>query len=151
MINPDAVRAQVEGNILQTLSRTLYEETTFDRSRVTSVDWSSYRLLRFPEVPRLEIALIDRPDLAAGGRRRSRLEPGAGGPGQRGVRRHRRPPARRSLQQRQAEGLADLTLGSPSRGCAGAAHRAMASEAVESAARPRPMIHLPQATTSKDV
>ena len=52
MINPDAVRAQVEGNILQTLSRTLYEETTFDRSRVTSVDWSSYRLLRFPEVPR---------------------------------------------------------------------------------------------------
>jgi len=62
MINPDAVRAQVEGNILQTLSRTLYEETTFDRSRVTSVDWGSYRLLRFPAVPRLEIALIDRPD-----------------------------------------------------------------------------------------
>jgi len=63
MINPDAVRAQVEGNILQTLSRTLYEETTFDRSRVTSVDWGSYRLLRFPQVPRLEIALIDRPEL----------------------------------------------------------------------------------------
>jgi len=69
MINPDAVRAQVEGNILQTLSRTLYEETTFDRSRVTSVDWSSYRLLRFPAVPRLEIALIERrdqPPLGAG-------------------------------------------------------------------------------------
>jgi len=62
MINPDAVRAQVEGNILQTLSRTLHEETTFDRARVTSVDWASYRLLRFPAVPRLEIALIDRPD-----------------------------------------------------------------------------------------
>jgi CO/xanthine dehydrogenase Mo-binding subunit len=69
MINPDAVRAQVEGNILQTLSRTLYEETTFDRARVTSVDWSSYPLLRFPAVPRLEIALIDRrdqPPLGAG-------------------------------------------------------------------------------------
>jgi CO/xanthine dehydrogenase Mo-binding subunit len=69
MINPDAVRAQVEGNILQTLSRTLYEETTFDRSRVTSVDWASYRLLRFPAVPELEIALIDRrdePPLGAG-------------------------------------------------------------------------------------
>ena len=69
MINPDAVRAQVEGNILQTLSRTLYEETTFDRSRVTSVDWSGYPLLRFPSVPRLEIALIDRrdePPLGAG-------------------------------------------------------------------------------------
>ena len=60
MINPGAVRAQVEGNILQTLSRTLYEETTFDRSRVTSVDWASYPLLRFPEVPLLDIELIDR-------------------------------------------------------------------------------------------
>ena len=69
MINPDAVRAQVEGNILQTLSRTLYEETTFDRSHVTSVDWASYRLLRFPQVPLIEIALIDRrdePPLGAG-------------------------------------------------------------------------------------
>jgi CO/xanthine dehydrogenase Mo-binding subunit len=69
MINPDAVRAQVEGNILQTLSRTLYEETTFDRQRVTSVDWASYPLLRFSAVPRLEIALMDRrdePPLGAG-------------------------------------------------------------------------------------
>ena len=41
MINPDAVRAQVEGNLLQTLSRTLFEETTFDRSRVTSANWAS--------------------------------------------------------------------------------------------------------------
>jgi nicotinate dehydrogenase subunit B len=63
MINPDAVRAQIEGNLLQTLSRTLHEETTFDRSRVTSVDWASYRLLRFPEVPPLDIDLIDRRDL----------------------------------------------------------------------------------------
>ena len=34
MINPDAVRDQVEGNILQTLSRTLHEETLFDRQRM---------------------------------------------------------------------------------------------------------------------
>jgi CO/xanthine dehydrogenase Mo-binding subunit len=69
MINPDTVRAQVEGNILQTLSRTLHEQTTFDKSRVTSVDWASYPLLRFPEVPRLEIELvqrIDQPPLGAG-------------------------------------------------------------------------------------
>jgi nicotinate dehydrogenase subunit B len=69
MINPDNVRAQVEGNLLQTLSRTLHEETTFDRSRVTSVDWASYRLLRFTEVPQLDIDLIDRrelPPLGAG-------------------------------------------------------------------------------------
>ncbi len=69
MINPDAVHAQVEGNLLQTLSRTLHEETTFDTSRVTSVNWASYPLLRFPEVPRLEIDLIqriDQPPLGAG-------------------------------------------------------------------------------------
>jgi nicotinate dehydrogenase subunit B len=60
MINPDAVRAQVEGSILQTLSRTLFEEVTFDRSRVTSTDWASYPILTFPDVPELDIALIDR-------------------------------------------------------------------------------------------
>jgi nicotinate dehydrogenase subunit B len=60
MINPDAVRAQVEGCILQTLSRTLFEEVTFDRSRVTSTDWASYPILTFPDVPRLDIVLIDR-------------------------------------------------------------------------------------------
>ena len=60
MINPDAVRAQVEGCILQTLSRALYEEVTFDRARVTSTNWASYPILTFPDIPRLDIALIDR-------------------------------------------------------------------------------------------
>ncbi len=60
MINPDAVRAQVEGCILQTLSCTLYEAVTFDRARVTSTDWARYPILTFPDVPRLDIALIDR-------------------------------------------------------------------------------------------
>ncbi len=63
MINPDAVRNQVEGNILQTLSRTLYEETLFDKERVTNVTWASYRLLRFAEVPELMIDLVSRPEL----------------------------------------------------------------------------------------
>jgi CO/xanthine dehydrogenase Mo-binding subunit len=61
IINPDGARGQVEGSILQTLSRALMEEVLFDRSRVTSVDWESYRILRFPDVPKLDIALIDRP------------------------------------------------------------------------------------------
>jgi nicotinate dehydrogenase subunit B len=60
MINPDSVKSQVEGNILQTLSRTLHEDTTFDRQRVTSVDWATYPILTFPEVPALEIELIQR-------------------------------------------------------------------------------------------
>jgi CO/xanthine dehydrogenase Mo-binding subunit len=61
IINPDALRQQIEGCILQTLSRTLHEEVAFDRSRVTSVDWSSYRILAFPEVPEIAIDLVDRP------------------------------------------------------------------------------------------
>src|SRR6202007_2288184 len=58
----DGLRNQVEGNIVQTLSRTLHEEVKFDRSKVTSVDWSGYPILRFPEAPKIEVALIDRPD-----------------------------------------------------------------------------------------
>jgi len=63
VINPDGLRNQIEGCILQTLGRTLHEETTFDRSRVTSVDWKSYPILSFPEVPTVDVALIDRPAL----------------------------------------------------------------------------------------
>ena len=61
IINPDGARAQVEGSIIQTLSRVLMEEVRFDRSRVTSVDWNSYPILRFVDIPKIEIALIDRP------------------------------------------------------------------------------------------
>jgi nicotinate dehydrogenase subunit B len=62
IVNPDGLRNQVEGNIMQTLSRTLHEEVTFDNARVTSVDWASYPLLTFPEVPMVQVALIDRPE-----------------------------------------------------------------------------------------
>lgn len=61
IINPDGARGQVEGSILQTLSRVLMEEVMFDRERVVSVDWSSYPIIRFSDAPKLEIALIDRP------------------------------------------------------------------------------------------
>ncbi len=63
VVNPDGLRNQIEGSIVQTLSRALHEEVTFDRSRVTSVDWVSYPLLTFPEVPGIEVALLDRPTL----------------------------------------------------------------------------------------
>ena len=61
VINPATLKAQIEGNILQTLSRTLLEEVAFDRARVTSVDWASYPILRFPDVPEILIEIIDRP------------------------------------------------------------------------------------------
>lgn len=63
VINPDAVKNQVEGGIVQTLSRALYEEVAFDSDRVTSVDWASYPILKFPEMPEVIVELIDRPEL----------------------------------------------------------------------------------------
>ena len=87
MINPDAVRAQVEGCILQTLSRTLFEQVTFDRSRVTSTDWARYPILTFPDVPRLDIALIDRRHERPLGARGGGDRGGGGGAWQRRVRR----------------------------------------------------------------
>jgi nicotinate dehydrogenase subunit B len=62
IINPDGVHNQIEGNVLQTLSRTLKEELKFDRSRVTSLDWESYPILRFPEMPEISVDLINRPN-----------------------------------------------------------------------------------------
>ncbi len=63
IVNPDGLRNQIEGSILQTLGRALHEEVKFDRSRVTSVDWASYPILSLPDVPSLDVALIDRPSL----------------------------------------------------------------------------------------
>ena len=60
IINPDGLRNQIEGNVVQTVSRTLIEELKFDRSRVTSVDWVSYPILRFPDVPDVAIKLMER-------------------------------------------------------------------------------------------
>ena len=68
IINPDGLRNQIEGNVVQTVSRTLKEELTFDRSTVTSLDWASYPILTFPEVPDVVIDLIDRPSEARGAR-----------------------------------------------------------------------------------
>ena len=64
VVNPDGLKNQIEGSILQTLGRTLHEEVKFDRSRVTSVDWASYPILSFPEVPSVEVALLNQPGLA---------------------------------------------------------------------------------------
>ncbi|HET7265314.1 MAG TPA: molybdopterin cofactor-binding domain-containing protein [bacterium] len=62
MINPDGVQNQVEGCIVQTLSRALYEEVGWNRDRVTSLDWQSYPILRFPQAPAIEVELIQRLD-----------------------------------------------------------------------------------------
>jgi len=62
MINPDGVRHQIRGNVIQSTSRALTERVTFDRNAVTSRDWGSYPILAFPQVPRIEVVMIPRPN-----------------------------------------------------------------------------------------
>jgi len=61
-VNPDGIRNQIEGAILQSSSWTLREAVGFDRRRITSRDWSGYPVLRFSDMPdSLDVHLIDRP------------------------------------------------------------------------------------------
>lgn len=61
IINPDGVRNQIEGNVIQSLSRALKEQVKFDEAHITSVDWQTYPILTFSEIPDIEIVLINRP------------------------------------------------------------------------------------------
>lgn len=62
VVNPDGLRNQVEGAILQSASWTLYESATFDASGVTSLNWASYPIMRFDAVPdSVEVHVIDQP------------------------------------------------------------------------------------------
>ena len=65
IVNPDGVKNQVEGNIIQGVSRALLEEVTFNASAVTSLDWASYPILKFPDIPEVDIVLINRQDVAS--------------------------------------------------------------------------------------
>ena len=67
IINPDGVINQVEGGVIQTVSRTLMEEVQWHGSTIDSVDWASYPILRFPETPTVQTVLINQPGLPAWG------------------------------------------------------------------------------------
>jgi CO/xanthine dehydrogenase Mo-binding subunit len=62
VINPDGVKNQIEGGMVQATSWTLKEQVRYDRSQVLSRDWDSYPVLTFREVPQIEVAILDRPD-----------------------------------------------------------------------------------------
>jgi nicotinate dehydrogenase subunit B len=62
-INPDGVINQIEGGAIQATSWVLKEQVRFDRERITSSTWSSYPILRFSEVPEVQVELIQRPEL----------------------------------------------------------------------------------------
>jgi CO/xanthine dehydrogenase Mo-binding subunit len=68
MVNPTGVRAALEGQIMQGISRALYEEVHFDDKRVTSVDWQTYRIANMDDMPaEVDLVLINRPDKPIGG------------------------------------------------------------------------------------
>jgi CO/xanthine dehydrogenase Mo-binding subunit len=82
VINPDGIKHQIEGNVVQGIGRALKEEVHYARG-VTSVVWEQnqfnptpqYSVLRFSEVPSIEIRLIDRPDQPAWGAGEPAIEP----------------------------------------------------------------------------
>jgi CO/xanthine dehydrogenase Mo-binding subunit len=78
VVNPDGVRSQIEGGAVQSTSWTLKEQVTFDRTRVTSVDWETYPILRFSETPEVEVLLLDRPELPSVGAGEASQGPTAG-------------------------------------------------------------------------
>ncbi len=61
IVNPDGVVNQIEGGIIQSASWTLKEQIAFDRSRITTRSWADYPILTFPEIPAVEVHLINRP------------------------------------------------------------------------------------------
>ena len=61
IINPDGLSSQIEGGIVQSVSWTLKEEVRFDKNGILARDWASYPILTMPEVPKVEIELINRP------------------------------------------------------------------------------------------
>jgi CO/xanthine dehydrogenase Mo-binding subunit len=62
VVNPDGLTNQIEGAIMQSMSWTLYESVSFDDTRITSIDWQTYPILRFDTVPdRIDVHIINRP------------------------------------------------------------------------------------------
>jgi nicotinate dehydrogenase subunit B len=63
IVNPDGLKNQIEGNIIQGVSRALLEEVQFDASGQKNLDWDSYPVIRFDQVPDIDIVLINRPEM----------------------------------------------------------------------------------------
>ena len=66
VLNPDGLHNQVEGGLVQGLSRALHEQVRFDRKKVTSVNWLDYPILTFNELPEIKLELIPRNDIPWG-------------------------------------------------------------------------------------
>jgi nicotinate dehydrogenase subunit B len=79
VVNPAALRLCIEGNVVQAVSRALWEEVQFDNKGVTSNDWMSYPILDMTEAPEsVECVLINRPSLNPRGAGEPSTRPMAG-------------------------------------------------------------------------
>jgi CO/xanthine dehydrogenase Mo-binding subunit len=78
IINPDGVKNQIEGGAIQSASWTLKEQVRLDARGVTSLSWEDYPILKFSEVPAVDVELIDRPDSPAVGAGEAAQGPTAG-------------------------------------------------------------------------
>ncbi|MEN2282660.1 molybdopterin cofactor-binding domain-containing protein [Algoriphagus sp. SE2] len=67
IINMDGIINQMEGGMIQAASWTLKEQVTFEGNKITSEDWGSYPIFRFPEIPEVEVVMINRPEEGAEG------------------------------------------------------------------------------------
>lgn len=63
VVNPDGLTNQIEGNVIQGVSRTLLEEVKFDASGVKNLDWATYPVIRYREVPDVSVVLINRKEM----------------------------------------------------------------------------------------
>ncbi len=61
VVNPDGVANQIEGGLIQSTSWTLKEAVSFDRTRVKTTNWSEYDILRFEEVPQVDVVILNQP------------------------------------------------------------------------------------------
>lgn len=66
VVNPDGATNQLEGGIVQAVSLALKEQVSFDKRKITSRDWSGYPVLTFPEVPSIDLVLMQRSDPSLG-------------------------------------------------------------------------------------
>jgi nicotinate dehydrogenase subunit B len=67
IVNPEALRGTIQANLVQSMGRALKEEVTFDASSVTSVDWNTYPVARWADIPEIEVILLNHPESAPTG------------------------------------------------------------------------------------
>jgi nicotinate dehydrogenase subunit B len=63
IVNPDGLKNQIEGNIIQGVSRALLEQVQFDGAGIKSLDWVSYPILTFRDIPEIDIVLLNHPEM----------------------------------------------------------------------------------------